>query len=130
MQKDNGQSPNPPYLFARVTSEALDTLSVQTRGPPAKPQHRAGTTSNEEVWGLTRSLFRPSDDAVTLPYNIPGSLLLFFPFICCSSALYNLCPTCELIFCTEQSLHDVTYHYIFTIALVCILQAMPWLAWS
>jgi meiotically up-regulated gene 157 (Mug157) protein len=63
MQADDGRSPTPPYLFARTTSEALDTLSVQGRGPPCKPN------------GLTRSLFRPSDDAVTLPYHIPGNAM-------------------------------------------------------
>jgi meiotically up-regulated gene 157 (Mug157) protein len=71
MQQDSGQSPNPPYLFARVTSEALDTLSVQTRGPPARPQ-KLHNNEHGDIFGLTRSLFRPSDDAVTLPYNIPG----------------------------------------------------------
>ncbi len=60
MQEDTGKSQNPPYKFQRGTSEALDTLMMQGRGPPANPN------------GLTRSLFRPSDDAVTLPYNIPG----------------------------------------------------------
>lgn len=73
MQRDSGQSPDSPYLFGRVTSEALDTLSVQTRGPPARPHHPRG--AGKEVWGLTRSLFRPSDDAVTLPYNIPGNAM-------------------------------------------------------
>ena len=78
MQRDSGQSPDSPYLFGRVTSEALDTLSVQTRGPPARPHHPKG--ASQEVWGLTRSLFRPSDDAVTLPYNIPGKTARVFPF--------------------------------------------------
>jgi meiotically up-regulated gene 157 (Mug157) protein len=81
MQRDSGQARDPPYLFSRVTSEASDTLSVQSRGPPARPQHpslslssesESESVSNELLWGLTRSLFRPSDDAVTLPYNIPG----------------------------------------------------------
>lgn len=64
MQEDTGASANPPYLFRRVTSEALDTLSMQGRGPPVKPH------------GLSRSLFRPSDDAVTMGYNIPGNAMM------------------------------------------------------
>lgn len=63
MQHDNGQSMDPPYLFSRLTTAASDTLIIQQRGPPCKPN------------GLTRSLFRPSDDAVTLPYNIPGNAM-------------------------------------------------------
>lgn len=61
MQNDDGRSSNPPYLFERTTSQALDTLMISGRGPPTKL-----------FSGLTRSLFRPSDDAVSLPYNIPG----------------------------------------------------------
>jgi uncharacterized protein len=64
MQLDTGRSSNPPYLFRRLTTEAMDTLVVQGRGPPANPN------------GLTRSLFRPSDDAVVLPYNIPGNAMI------------------------------------------------------
>eukprot|EP01033_Poteriospumella_lacustris_P004821 gene4821-3456_t len=64
MQKDTGASANAPYKFRRETTEALDTLSMQGRGPPAHPN------------GLTRSLFRPSDDAVTLPYNVPGNAMM------------------------------------------------------
>eukprot|EP01039_Chlorochromonas_danica_P006202 gene6202-6838_t len=63
MQRDTGRLATPPYLFSRLTTVATDTLSVQERGPPCRPQ------------GLTRSLFRPSDDAVTFPYNIPGNAM-------------------------------------------------------
>jgi meiotically up-regulated gene 157 (Mug157) protein len=60
MQNDNGQLSNPPYLFQRQTMVATDTLMMSGRGSPNK------------ITGLTRSLFRPSDDAVTFPLNIPG----------------------------------------------------------
>jgi len=63
MQLDDGRSLDPPYLFQRLTSEPLDSLIVRGRGPASRPN------------GLSRSLFRPSDDAVTLPYNIPGNAM-------------------------------------------------------
>jgi meiotically up-regulated gene 157 (Mug157) protein len=63
MQVDDGKSDNTPYAFQRTTSNALDTLMLRGHGPPAHPN------------GLSRSLFRPSDDAVTLPYNIPGNAM-------------------------------------------------------
>lgn len=62
MQSSTGMESNPPYKFQRLTTQATDTLMMSGRGPPAKP------------FGLTRSLFRPSDDAVTHSYNIPGKL--------------------------------------------------------
>jgi meiotically up-regulated gene 157 (Mug157) protein len=65
MQNDNGQLSNPPYLFQRVTTTASDTLMMSGRGPP-----------NNNAMGLTRSLFRPSDDAVTFPLNIPGNAMI------------------------------------------------------
>jgi uncharacterized protein len=63
MQKDDGMQSSEPYKFQRGTSEALDTLIMQGRGPPSRP------------CGLSRSLFRPSDDAVTMSYNIPGNAM-------------------------------------------------------
>ncbi len=63
MRTDNGQESNPPYLFERLTTAQLDTLMLNGRGPPGK------------LTGLSRSLFRPSDDAVALPYNIPGNAM-------------------------------------------------------
>lgn len=41
----------------------MDTLELYGRGPPVLPN------------GLSRSLFRPSDDAVKLGYNIPGNAM-------------------------------------------------------
>lgn len=63
MQYETGTYKDSPYLFERYTTEGLDTLIMQGRGTPSKP------------CGLSRSLFRPSDDAVLLPYNIPGNAM-------------------------------------------------------
>jgi meiotically up-regulated gene 157 (Mug157) protein len=63
MQYDDGTLTVPNYEFQRVTAVATDTLYLGGRGPP-------GTVN-----GLSRSLFRPSDDAVTLPYNVPGNAM-------------------------------------------------------
>lgn len=63
MQSVTGLEKKCPYLFQRDTYVSTDTLFMGGRGPPSKP------------FGLSRSLFRPSDDAVTLPYNIPGNAM-------------------------------------------------------
>jgi uncharacterized protein len=63
MIETDGESTTVPYTFQRLTQVATDTLMISGRGPPAKK------------CGLTRSLFRPSDDSVTLPYNIPGNAM-------------------------------------------------------
>ena len=56
---------NQPYSFQRVTNVASDTLAINDGlGPPGLPSI-----------GLSRSLFRPSDDAVTFPYNIPANAM-------------------------------------------------------
>lgn len=59
----DGESNNEPYMFQRMTQVATDTLMISGGGPPARK------------CGLTRSLFRPSDDSVVLPYNIPGNAM-------------------------------------------------------
>jgi meiotically up-regulated gene 157 (Mug157) protein len=81
MQLDDGNSKNPPYLFQRDTtavrvlslfdlssppslSQATDSLMMYGRGPSTK------------LTGLSRSLFRPSDDATTFQYNIPGNAMM------------------------------------------------------
>jgi len=63
MMATNGLSEEQPYLFQRMTTVATDTLYNNGKGPPAK------------IVGMSRQLFRPSDDAVTLPFNIPGNAM-------------------------------------------------------
>ena len=60
----SGQEKDQPYLFGRETDVATDTLCMQGRHYPGNPQS-----------GFSRQLFRPSDDAVSLPYNIPGNAM-------------------------------------------------------
>lgn len=78
MVENTGEDANPPYMFERMTTNALDTLMLYGRGPPAKKT------------GLTRSLFRPSDDAVTLPYNIPGNAMICVELTHLTSLLQTL----------------------------------------
>lgn len=49
------------YLFQRLHGPASDTLARDGRGGPTRPI------------GLTWSAFRPSDDACSLGFNIPGN---------------------------------------------------------
>jgi uncharacterized protein len=63
MQNDMGALASVPYSFQRLTQQASDTLGMNGRGPPARRN------------GFSRSLFRPSDDAVVLPFNVPGNAM-------------------------------------------------------
>lgn len=49
------------YKFQRNTLHPLDSLENYGYGPPARPV------------GLVASAFRPSDDAVKLPFNVPSN---------------------------------------------------------
>lgn len=52
-----------PYRFERVTAHATDTLALAGRGHPARR------------CGLSRSPFRPSDDAASLPFLVPANAM-------------------------------------------------------
>ncbi len=52
-----------PYRFLRVTDRAYDTAPWGGYGAPTKPV------------GLIVSMFRPSDDATTLPYLVPSNFM-------------------------------------------------------
>jgi meiotically up-regulated gene 157 (Mug157) protein len=54
---------NAPYSFQRLTEQPSDTLQFGV-GAPAK------------ACGLIRSAFRPSDDALVLPFNIPQNMFV------------------------------------------------------
>jgi uncharacterized protein len=51
-------------LCVSLSRQATDTLMMYGRGPATK------------LTGLSRSLFRPSDDATTFQYNIPGNAMM------------------------------------------------------
>lgn len=52
-----------PYHFYRVTDRAYDTVGWGGYGAPTKPV------------GLIASVFRPSDDATTLPFLVPSNFM-------------------------------------------------------
>ena len=52
-----------PYHFLRVTDRAYDTVGWGGYGAPTKPV------------GLIASVFRPSDDATTLPFLVPSNFM-------------------------------------------------------
>ena len=60
---DEDKQGYPSYTFSRTTNQATDT-TIHGRGSPAKK------------CGLVKSMFRPSDDATLLPFNIPGNAML------------------------------------------------------
>lgn len=57
------------YRFERYTVEGMDTLVMGGRGPRGRAS------------GLSRSLFRPSDDATVFPYNIPGNAMAYVELV-------------------------------------------------
>eukprot|EP01127_Copromyxa_protea_P000079 TRINITY_DN1007_c0_g1_i2.p1 TRINITY_DN1007_c0_g1~~TRINITY_DN1007_c0_g1_i2.p1 ORF type:complete len:466 (+),score=61.55 TRINITY_DN1007_c0_g1_i2:21-1418(+) len=59
--KEDGASP--PYLFQRTTQVATDTLGLQGRGVAARR------------CGLSKCMFRPSDDSTSLPFLIPANAM-------------------------------------------------------
>ena len=78
-QRFNG---NGPYHFQRNTTNATDTQPLGGYGYPVKPN------------GLICSMFRPSDDAVIYPFNIPANLFA-------ASVLIELYTMLDTIHCDE-----------------------------
>jgi meiotically up-regulated gene 157 (Mug157) protein len=63
-QKSTTEQPDPAhYTFARTTANATDTLSNNRHGNPVRRT------------GMSRSPFRPSDDASTFQYHIPSNAM-------------------------------------------------------
>jgi meiotically up-regulated gene 157 (Mug157) protein len=61
--QQEGTSFTPPYRFVRSGSEVRDSLTLGGHGQPAKR------------CGLSKSHFRPSDDAAQLPFLIPANAM-------------------------------------------------------
>jgi len=94
MIETDGEGAATPYLFQRMTSVSTDTLMISGRGPPARK------------CGLTRSLFRPSDDAVTLPYNIPGNAMACTELVHLQQILSKTQLGTEAMIATAKKLSD------------------------
>lgn len=62
----NGSLNTPFYTFYRLTTAPTDSLDNQGRGNPV----------SDQMGALVRSQFRPSDDACTFPYFIPGNAMI------------------------------------------------------
>lgn len=63
-QKSTTEQPDPAhYVFARTTANATDTLSCNRHGNPVRRT------------GMSRSPFRPSDDAAIFQYHIPSNAM-------------------------------------------------------
>jgi meiotically up-regulated gene 157 (Mug157) protein len=63
MQPASGLPSDSPYSFQRLTYGSTDTLQLGGMGPPSA------------YTGMSRSLFRPSDDACTFPFLIPSQAM-------------------------------------------------------
>ncbi|HEX4084923.1 MAG TPA: glycoside hydrolase family 125 protein [Chthoniobacteraceae bacterium] len=61
--QQEGTSDDPPYRFARQSNRPHETLILGGRGQPARR------------CGLSKSPFRPSDDAANLPFLIPANAM-------------------------------------------------------
>lgn len=61
--EDEALPGGPPYTFQRTTPRASDTLVMHGHGPAGRR------------CGLSKSHFRPSDDASTLPYLVPSNAM-------------------------------------------------------
>jgi len=62
-QAGSFEEPGSPYSFRRVSNRPTETLALDGRGQPARR------------CGLSKSPFRPSDDAAMLPFLIPANAL-------------------------------------------------------
>ncbi len=64
LRQHQGRGEASPYRFQRRTTNPLDSLVLDGRGPPSAPL------------ALVRSAFRPSDDACSLPFHVPANFMV------------------------------------------------------
>jgi meiotically up-regulated gene 157 (Mug157) protein len=81
-QAGSAEEPEPAYTFRRLTPQALDTLPLNGRGHPARR------------CGLSKSPFRPSDDAASLPFPIAANAFAVVALRNLAALLDALSPPC------------------------------------
>lgn len=87
LERETAHEERSSYRFVRPDTVAIDTLVRDGRGTPVGPT------------GMTWAGFRPSDDACTYGYNVPGNLMA----IHCLRQLADLLPASEAGLVAEAS---------------------------
>ncbi len=91
-QAGSAEEPVPAYHFRRLTPQALDTLALNGRGHPARR------------CGLSKSPFRPSDDAASLPFPIAANAFAVVALRQLAELLHALATPADLALATPADL--------------------------
>jgi len=95
--QQEGTSYAPPYKFARTATTSTETLILNGLGQPARR------------CGLSKSPFRPSDDATMLPFLIPANAMAVVSLRSISAILQSLPQSTALSSRSEKLASTIDY---------------------